>query len=326
MDRVFNKIIGNFNFAKKTKLKVGTDCSGIEAPLMALDIMHIPYEHIFSSEIDKNCIDFIRRNFKSHIYRDLRNRNNKGIPRLDLYIAGFPCQTFSSLGRNEGFNNATKGTIFFYIYDFIKTNNPKVFILENVKTLLTHDKGRTFKIIISLLELLNYNVSYKIMNTYDYGIPQSRNRVYIVGVHQSEKKQFEFPRETGPIIKLNQVLETCFERQPLSGRQIERYREVKNKYRDIDFDSEMWILNLDVSSIKWFRLGHKGVSPCIITGSKYYITSKSRYLNGIEALRLQGIPWRLYDFTGFNERMIIKFAGNTMSVNILCALYKSLYE
>lgn len=93
---------------------------------------------------------------------------------MDLYIAGFPGQSFSSLGRNEGFENIIKGTIYFYVYKTIIALKPKVFILENVKLLLHHNKGQTFKIIMDSLHDLNcYNISYKVLNTNDFGVPKA---------------------------------------------------------------------------------------------------------------------------------------------------------
>ena len=84
-------------------------------------------------------------------------------------------------------------------------------------------------------------------------------------------------------------------------------------------------MNLDVSSIQWFRLGQVEMVPCIITGSKYYVTSLGRYMTAIESLKFQGVPWKRYDFSGYDDSSIIKFAGNTMSVNVLSALFKELF-
>jgi len=96
-------------------------------------------------------------------------------------------------------------------------------------------------------------------------------------------------------------------------------RQIVHKYPLYDFYRYMWILNLNVSSIDWFRRGHVDLAPCIVTNSKYYIPTLNRYLSPHEALKLQGIPWKRYNFD-FKPGVLYKFAGNTISVNVLVAL------
>ena len=304
------------------KITVGTDCSGIEAPLIALDLLGQEYDHLFSSEIDRNCIKFIKRNFPPKvIYNDLKSRDIDEVPSVDLYIAGFPCQTFSTLGLREGFDNETKGTIFFYILEYIQKKLPSVFILENVKGLLIHDKGRTFRTIIASLESIQgYNISYKVVNTADYGLPQSRNRVYIVG---SRDGIFKFPDPKHQSLRLEEILHNLPIEDPM-GRHAERLQEVIQKYPECDFLNDMWILNLNVSSIEWFSRGRKDICPCLNTYSKFYIPKLHRYLSPYEALALQGIPWKNYDFNGFSNTALYKMAGNTMSVNVLTSILSAL--
>lgn len=333
MDKLFLELLDMLDRHQKPDriISVGTDCSGIESPLIALDLMGIKYKHIFSSEIDKNCIEFIKRNFPPKMdIIDLKDRDNKSIENIDLYIAGFPCQSFSSLGKNEGFHNATKGTIFFYVHDFIRINQPKVFILENVRALKTHDKGRTFKIIMDALHSITdrrgvgaYKIYHTILNTKDLGIPQSRNRVFIVGI-LNEKTEYMFPSPLNRSIPINMLLDHLPETE-LTKYNAKRYDDVKDKYPDIDFDNETYIFNLGVSSIKWFRLGQLNLSPCIVTSPHFYITDRHRYMTAHEALRLQCIPWRKYDFN-FPENVLLKFAGNTISVNVMIALLGSIFD
>lgn len=336
--KLYSAIRAQLHNEKHKKITVATDCSGIEAPLIALDILGIPYEHVFSSEVDENCAEFIDRNFNPHIiYNDIKKRNNSNYERkpVDLYIAGFPCQTFSSLGRQEGFNNRIKGTIFFYVYDFIVHNRPNIFILENVRTLTTHDKGQTFTVIMDLLsKLSDYQIDYQIINTNDYGLPQSRNRIFIVGIKKSvlrsEKQSFKQSIQMMPIIRslpLNSIIKNKYGREQLSLRHQNLYDQILEKYPDIDFNDKnnMWILNMNVSGIDWFRKGTAGIAPCIVTSSKYYIPSYQRYLLPTEALNLQGIPTDQYNFD-FPDNVLYKFAGNTMSVNILLVILVSIFN
>lgn len=133
-------------------MKVGTDFSGIGSPEMALKLLNIEHEQVFACEIDK----YARKSFEAihgkpqTFYKDITKRDHSEIPELDLYVAGFPCQAFSMAGKRKGFDDV-RGTLFFNVAEFIKINQPKCFILENVKGLLSHDGGKTFQTIISLL-------------------------------------------------------------------------------------------------------------------------------------------------------------------------------
>ena len=146
--------------------------------------MKIPFIHEFSSEIDKYCITTIKANFNPKIiFGDMKERKLKEIPDIDLYVCGFPCQSFSLAGDRLGVRDP-RGTIFWECLRVIKYKKPMIFVLENVKGLLSIDKGETFKTMIHELENLKiYNVYWKVLNTADYGIPQSRKRVFIIGMN-----------------------------------------------------------------------------------------------------------------------------------------------
>ena len=175
-------------------LRVGTDCSGIEAPIQALLQIGVKFKHVFSSDIDKFCIQSIKANYNPKIiFGDITKLNLKDVPDIDLYVCGFPCQSFSILGKQRGFADI-RGNIFFSCINVIKNKKPKYFILENVKGLFTHNKGNTWFIIqneLKELEKYGYYIKYKILNTKDYGIPQNRERIYIVGV--KDENYFEWP-------------------------------------------------------------------------------------------------------------------------------------
>lgn len=330
--KLYNQLISRLKRKPHKTLKVATDCSGIEAPLIALDLMDVRYDHVFSSEIDKNCVEFINRNFKPKIiYDNLKERNNLEYRGkiIDLYIAGFPCQTFSSLGRNEGFMNDTKGTIFFYVYDFIVNNRPNIFILENVRTLTTHDKGNTFKIILNTLKQLpDYTIQFTIVNTKDYGIPQSRNRLFIIGIKNSLLiNQLSIPKPIKQTIPLRCFLGKNKKEEPLDPRHEVLMDQIENKYPNIDFYDmkSLWVLNLNVSSIEWFRRGQANIAPCIVTSSRYYLPADHRYLSPQEALNLQGIPDQEYDFD-FSDKVLYKFAGNTISINVIMSILIEIFN
>ena len=143
---------------------------------------------LFSSDIDKFAAESYEANFGERPVGDITKVDEKDIPDFDLLFAGFPCQAFSICGLQKGFADNTKGTLFFDIARIIKEKQPNAFVLENVKNLVSHDGGKTFKTIIhTLREELGYFVDYKVLNALDFGLPQKRERIIIVGA----KKPFE---------------------------------------------------------------------------------------------------------------------------------------
>ena len=203
-------------------IKVGTDFSGIGSPEAALKRLKIPHHNVFACDIDKYAKQsFLELNSPDLFYDDITTRNFKEVPQLDLYVAGFPCQSFSHAGKRGGFND-TRGTLFYNLAEFIKVNQPECFILENVKGLLSHDNGKTYQTITDVLtngggtlngqmgmdtieDGLGYHVYTKVLNTKDYGIPQNRERIFIVGF--KHWRTFNFPVKTPLSYCLKDVLE-----------------------------------------------------------------------------------------------------------------------
>lgn len=136
---------------------------------------------VFSSEIDPHACDMYEANFGENPYCDITTLNPDDIPDFDVLCGGFPCQAFSICGRQKGFIDETRGTLFFDITRILKKKKPKVFILENVKNLTTHDKGRTLSIMLDTLHELGYTVNYQVLNAKDFGLPQNRERIILVG-------------------------------------------------------------------------------------------------------------------------------------------------
>lgn len=157
---------------------------------------------IFSSEWDKNCQKTYQANFGEVPHGDITKIKEDDIPEFEVLVAGFPCQPFSSIGKRQGFMHATQGTLFYDILRILKhqkeSNGAKAFLLENVPGLTTHEDGKTFKVIIGALEDIGYKVFYKILNGGDFGVPQQRKRIYIVGFRKdlAEEIDFQFPEGT----------------------------------------------------------------------------------------------------------------------------------
>lgn len=162
---------------------------------------------VFSSEFDEDACKTYEANFGEHPSGDITKIKASDIPDFDILLGGFPCQAFSIIGKKEGFANETCGTLFFEIERILKEKRPPAFMLENVRNLVAHDNGNTFKVIITHLEKLGYHVYAKVLNALDYGVPQKRERIYIVGF--LDDVLFEFP-DPVPVEKrktLNDILE-----------------------------------------------------------------------------------------------------------------------
>lgn len=173
---------------------------------------------VFTSEWDKFAKKTYDANFGEVPFGDITKIKESEIPEHDILLAGFPCQPFSiagvskknSLGRNHGFLDETQGTLFFDVARIIKQKRPKAFLLENVKNLISHDRGRTFKVIHKTLEELGYSVYYKVLDGKHF-VPQHRERILIVGFNKDIYKgleSFKFPELPVPDKSINQILES----------------------------------------------------------------------------------------------------------------------
>lgn len=170
------------------------------------------FDVIWANDFDKYAVETYKANYNNEIVLgDINEIDLDSIPPFDVLIGGFPCQPFSMMGEERGFEDA-RGTLFFRIAEIIRYridhgDKPKAIILENVRTLKTHDKGRTFKVIKSILEKdLGYKVYDAILNTADYGIPQTRNRTYII-CFSNDTASFEFPETVPLTLTLQDLLE-----------------------------------------------------------------------------------------------------------------------
>lgn len=167
---------------------------------------------VWANDFDKYAVETYKANYKSPIYfGDINEISLESLPEFDVLIGGFPCQPFSMMGSELGFEDA-RGTLFFRIAEIIKYKidsgkKPRVIVLENVRTLRTHDGGRTFKTIKNILvNDLGYKVYDSVLNTADYGIPQTRNRTYIV-CFANDQAEFSFPEKQELKIKMKDLLE-----------------------------------------------------------------------------------------------------------------------
>lgn len=178
-------------------------------------------ETVFVSEWD----EFAQKTYKANFHDDLEiagditKIDEKNIPDFDICLAGFPCQAFSLAGQRKGFDDdykgMSRGTLFFDVTRICSEHKPKVIFCENVKGLTIHDKGRTFKVIVNTLREIGYTVFYKVLNSKDFGVPQNRERIYIVAFRNDiAPGEFIFPASTDDTKRIKDILEE----KPVSAR------------------------------------------------------------------------------------------------------------
>lgn len=202
------------------------------------------FKTIYANEIDKFAVDTIRANFNFFVdHRDINDVKTSEIPDFDIMLAGFPCQAFSIAGYRQGFNDEKgRGNLYFELERIFKIKKPSIILLENVKNLVSHDKGKTFEVILESLKNHNYHVKYQILNACEYGnIPQNRERIYIVcfkdiKIHQ----RFKFPNNTLLKTSINDLLENedtidqkffYTEKTPFFDKLVETVQDAKTLYQ-----------------------------------------------------------------------------------------------
>ena len=264
--------------------------------------------NVFSSEWDKSAQKMYEANFGEMPFGDINDINPTDIPDHDILLAGFPCQPFSIAGKGLGFSD-TRGTLFFNIHSILEAKRPKAFFLENVKRLVTHDKGNTFKVIVESLQNLGYTVYHKVLNTLDFGLPQKRERIYIVGFLDSI--DFKFPKPLGYYRPLSEILELDSEVDPnyfLSDQLVKKRREA---LKSPPPNPSIWHENIggNVSALPYSCAMRAGGSY------NYLVVNGIRRLTSREMLRLQGFPEDFIINIPYSKLRFV--AGNSVSVPVI---------
>ena len=203
-------------------IKVGSDFSGVGAFNQALMRLGIEYDEVFACDMDKFARETFIHNYGEPKYypKDVYERE---IPKesLDIYMTSPPCQAFSLAGKRLG-KDDKRGVLFFNSHEFIKKNKPRYFIFENVKGLLSDDNGNTFKEWVNMLggksvnglpvlfpyeDSVPYHIYYKVMNAKKHGVPQNRERVFIIGIRDDEDNHFRWAKEEHLTKRLKDVIE-----------------------------------------------------------------------------------------------------------------------
>ena len=277
------------------------------------------YKQLFNTENEKN-------------FGNLKKIKTETLPQFDLLIAGFPCQTFSVMGRKAGFDDS-RGQIIFHLARILKDTQPKCFILENVRGLVTHDKGETLKIILNELENSGFNVIYKVLTSLEYGVPQMRQRVYFIGINKSLNKNIEFFNWPRPVEKTSLknflIDNNKADVQRLKILQYYLKNPINNgKYTVSELEQmEGKILDTRMSDLRIYEER----CPTLRSqrdGILYVKNGEIFQLTGYEALLLQGFPKEYANKVKktVSDRHLLMQAGNAMTVNVINALGNSLKE
>ena len=289
---------------KKKKLKFIDLFAGIGGFHIALKAEGM--ECVFTSEINDYSRKTYSANFKDKYLEDLNLFNKdiwtadfKKIPNFDILCGGFPCQPFSQAGHKKGFKDNKDGNLFFSIEEILRIKKPRVFFLENVRHLKNHDEGKTFKKIYKTLQNLNYTFDYKVIKASDFGLPQHRPRIYMVGFYKPLLKDmykelsFTFPREI-PLKKTVSDIFGGFASTDMSGK----------KERKIGFT---------------LRVGG-GKSPIDDRRNwdGYIIDKKVVRINSKQGLEMMGFPKSFKMPVSENQAM--KQLGNSVAVNVVKAI------
>ena len=281
-------------------------------------------QSVFSSEIDSFAIKTYKSNFGEMPYGDITKIDEKSVPDHDILVGGFPCQAFSMAGKKLGFEDA-RGTLFFDIARIIKEKRPRAFLLENVKNLKVHNKGETFNTIKNILEDLNYEVYDKVFSSKDFGVPQNRERIYIVGFDKKKMEKysdFSFPTPPKSKVCVGDILEKKVDaKYTLSDKLWEGHQRRKSEHKKKGngfgysiFDCESPYTN--TISARYYK---DGSEVLISQGDE-----NPRKITPREAARLQGFPEEF--IIHVSDTQAYKQFGNTVSVPVVNAIAKEIIK
>lgn len=298
-------------------LSLFSGCGGLDK-----GFIDAKFEITWVNDFDKYAVHTYRKNFGNHIVLgDITKIDITELPHFDVLIGGFPCQPFSMMGERRGFEDA-RGTLFFRIAEIIKykiekNDKPKVIVLENVRSLKTHNNGETFKTIISILKKdLGYNVYFDVLNSSDYGVPQTRNRTFIV-CFSNKSADFKFPNKLTLTTKLQDLLDS----------------NVDSKYFLSDRILKTIICEGSGGYVSKPKIDLEIARPLCATMAKMHRASQDNYVTQNGKIR-RLTPRECARLQGFDDNFIIpvsdaqayKQLGNAVTVNVAKAIAQSIKD
>lgn len=272
---------------------------------------------VFSSEFDEDACKTYEANFGEHPAGDITKISEDSIPDFDILLGGFPCQAFSIIGKKEGFANETCGTLFFDVERILKKKKPRAFMLENVRNLIAHDKGRTFKTIKTHLEALGYHVYAKVLNALDYGVPQKRERIIIVGFIDDVKFEFPTPIPSADRKKLSDILESNVDKKYYVRDEIKLSRLERLKDKNYP---KPYISHENMSG----SITPHPYSSALRAGASanYILINDERRPTERELLRIQGFPEDYKIVVSYGKMK--KQTGNSVAIPVIAAVAREM--
>lgn len=286
------------------------------------------FKTVWANEFDKNARKTYLENFSTLLCeKDIRNVQVQEIPEIDVILSGFPCTSFSIAGYRKGFEDKNTGDLFFETLRIIVAKKPKVIFLENVKNLISHDKGKTFQIIKNSLEENGYKIKYKVLNAKDYGnVPQNRERIYIVGFRDEESyKKFEFPFPIELKKQIKDMLEDDIEEETFF------YTRQKNTFFEILEKNIIKTNTIYQWRRKYVRENKSSVCPTLTanmgTGGHNVPLIKTkggiRKLTPRECFNFQGYP-KDFKLPKIANSHLYKQAGNSVVISVINRIAKNI--
>ena len=311
---------------RRGPIRVLTDCTGMETFVLSLLCLGARLEHIGASEIDAHARKLVSANFKpKKFWKDIKDRDNTTIKDVDIYGAGFPCTPYSTSGRCQGPRDPRSGVAYFVVRTIVEVR-PTLFVLENVAGLVSCHEEVLMWIINEISQTDHYNLYLKIINTNEHGIPQSRPRLYIIGLAKKQDRgTFKFPDEIGHV-GMSEILDgakrapTCKDVPPASQTTacrnfLQAMGEIVSQ--GLDPFKEPCIADLDSTKVSWKH----NMSPCLTRTrggmGGFWVTCRGRRFTVNEMLRLQGVSPRLLNLSVVSSRQMGLLCGNAMSCNVL---------
>lgn len=295
-------------------------CRDIETPLTFTDMfcgiggfhiaaVNLGMQCVFACDIDGEARRAYHHNFNMEPAGDIVEIPPASIPDHDVLLAGFPCQPFSIIGDMRGFDD-DRGNLIFNVAEIIDAKRPAAFVLENVRQLSTHNRGRTMQAIIAKLNELGYRADWKVLNALDFGLPQKRERTIIVGF-QDHSTLFEWPGPVGEPLPLSEVLEEEVPQTYFASEAIRQKRQVKHQS---PYELSIWHENKggNVSSHPFSCALRAGASY------NYLLVNGERRLTPREMLRLQGFPEWFELFGTYQQTR--KQTGNAVPIPVVQAV------
>lgn len=287
------------------------------------------FKTVFANDFDEYCKVTYDGYFKDVplTVKDIKELKVEELPEFDVLLGGFPCQAFSIAGYRQGFEDTKgRGDLFFYVANIIEKRQPKAFLLENVKNLVSHDKGKTFKIIMETLSDLGYKVDHRVFNTFEYGkLPQNRERTYIVGFKDWKNfENFKFPHKSKLELRVKDLLDDSVDQKYYyNGKPL--YERIKD-----DIVSEDTVYQW---RRQYVRDNKKNLCPTLTanmgTGGHNVpiikVKDGIRKLTPRECFRLQGFPEN-YPLPNLADSRIYKQAGNSVSIPVIQRIAKAMMK